>query len=56
MGKIVSTSTNRLGIKKRTEVKTNNLDEFVIWVAGRFGRKRQWRVIHWIEKKKLRRN
>lgn len=56
MGKIVSNKTDRHGVETRTEVQTNTLDEFVIWIAGSFGRERQWRVIHWIEKKKLRRN
>jgi hypothetical protein len=54
MSKIVSTVTDMHGITTRTEVRTNPFDEFVIWTAGVFGRNFRWRVIHFIEKRKLR--
>jgi hypothetical protein len=57
MGKIVSTSTNRFGLKKKTEVRTNNLEDFAINTVGRlFGKGREWRLVHLIERRKLRKS
>jgi len=53
MGKIRTSTIGRDGIKHETVVRTNQFDEFVIKIAGYFGRDQQWRVIHFIEKLKL---
>jgi uncharacterized membrane protein YoaK (UPF0700 family) len=52
---VIGTSTTDIhGNEIHTEVITNNLDELMIRVAKHFGHKRMWRVIHWIERRKLR--
>jgi hypothetical protein len=55
MGKIVSNTENIHGIKTHTEVRTNKLEDFVINTVGRiFGHGREWRLVHLIERRKLR--
>jgi uncharacterized membrane protein YoaK (UPF0700 family) len=54
---VIGTSTTDIhGNEIHTEVITNNLDELMIRVAKHFGHKRMWRVIHWIERRKLRKS
>jgi hypothetical protein len=53
MGVIGSSTMDIHGVETRTEVHTNRFEEFVIKLAKRFSHKHMWRVIHWIEKRKL---
>lgn len=53
MGVIVSSTTDRFGRHTETKVRTNKFEDFVIWVVSGFGRRLEWRMVHRIEKKKL---
>lgn len=53
MGTIRTSTTGFDGIKHTTVVRTNQFDEFLIKIAGLFGRERTWRAVHFIEKRKL---
>lgn len=56
MGVIESTSTDRFGKTVRTEVRTNRFEDRLINTIGRcFGRGREWRLVHRVEKRKLKR-
>lgn len=53
MGKIVSTNKGLDGVETSTEVHVNKLEEFMFNVARLFGRERMWRLIHFVERRKL---
>lgn len=54
MGVIKTSTTNRFGIKRTTTVRTNRLEDLVINAVGKLlGRGREWRLVHFIEKRKL---
>jgi hypothetical protein len=53
MGVIGTSTIDIHGKRTDTEVQTNEFDDFLIRMARRFGQSRMWRVIHWIEKRKL---
>lgn len=56
MGKIVTDTKDWFGKTTHTEVRTNRFEDFVINTVGHvLGRGREWRLVHWIEKRKLRR-
>jgi hypothetical protein len=56
MGKIVTDTKDWFGKTTHTEVHTNRFEDFVINTVGHvLGRGREWRLVHWIEKRKLRR-
>lgn len=54
MGVIKSSVTDINGKTTKTEVRTNSFEDFSIQVASRFGRGLEWRIVHRIEKRKLR--
>jgi len=56
MGKIVTSTTGIDGVKHETIVRTNQFEDFVINTIGRlFGEEREWRLVHFVEKLKLKR-
>jgi hypothetical protein len=56
MGYITSSTTDINGKHTETKVRTNWLEDLVINTLGRlFGDKVEWRMVHFVEKRKLRR-
>lgn len=54
MGQIKTSTTGIDGITHTTTVYTSRLEDFVINTIGKiFGRGREWRMVHFVEKWKL---
>lgn len=55
MGKINTTKVDRFGVETRTEVRTNRFEDFLIEACSLYGKGVEWRMVHLIERRKLRR-
>lgn len=53
MGIIRTSTTDINGNTKQTEVRVGWFGEFLIRIAGCFGRENEWRMVHIIEHRKL---
>lgn len=55
MGVIASSTTDRFGNHTETKVHTNWFEDFFLNTVGKlFGREAEWRMVHRVEKRKLR--
>lgn len=53
MGIIVTSTTNRDGIEHSTRVRTNKIEDFLLNAIGYFSNDLEWRAVHFVEKRKL---